>query len=65
MEQQEQRGEQGAPVPCPMCGGTGQVPRRRMRMKAMMPLGMAFVSVVPALVGFTAGFLVGSTRRQG
>ena len=37
---------------------------RKMPMGRMMPMGMAFMSIVPALLGFIAGFLVGSTRRR-
>lgn len=37
---------------------------RKMPMGRMMPMGMAFRSIVPALVGFIIGLLVGSTRGR-
>lgn len=36
----------------------------KMSMMPVMPMGMAFMSIVPALLGFIAGFLVGGTRRR-
>lgn len=49
----------------PMCGGMGpEGTMGKMRGMPMMPMGMAFMSITPALLGFIAGFLVGSNRRR-
>ena len=55
--------DDGAPVVKTVDEGEAmQRMMRKMPMGRMMPMGMAFMSIVPALLGFIAGFLVGSTR---
>ena len=63
---------------CPVCGVTHLVPeygmrsrpRGRMwhmgmaRMRMMPMMGMGLVSIVPALLGFMAGYMVGGTCRR-
>jgi hypothetical protein len=53
----------GEPV-CPECGCPGPSAGHKMWMMPMMMKRVMFMTTVPILLGFLAGFLIGTTRHD-
>ncbi len=66
--QQEQpagaEGEQeGGWMHCPMCHGMGKLHQAHMWKGHMWRMGMPFMGIVPFLIGFCIGMMVGKSHR--